>query len=170
MKKLLFVLTLSVMCYANASHAQGTFETQTDPVTGGELYRGDVTFDDLSHFAWQSEGYKNYQPDPAAIAILQQSLNQYQLIVFLGTWCEDSHLLMPQLEKILHQAGFAPDAVQLVAVDRNKTSPSGLEKEYDVQFVPTILVIQEGAVKGRIVENAYPSLEKMLADIVQKED
>lgn len=158
------------MSFAANTFAQQPYETLPDPQTGVDLYRGSVTFKDLGSFNWQTEGYKNYQPDSEATAYLKQHLSAFQIVVFLGTWCEDSHLLIPQFQKILEAAGYPLDKVNMVAVDRAKTSAKGLEKEYSVQFVPTIILLKEGKERGRIVEGAYPSLEEMLVDIVEMSD
>lgn len=156
------------MAVSNQTFAQGEFERAPDPVAGGELYRGNVTFEDLGNFNWQTEGYQNYQPNSEVIASLRQHLTGYEVTVFLGTWCEDSHLLLPQLQKILEAAGYPLETVKMIAVDRLKTSPEGLEKQYNIQFVPSIILSRDGREQGRIVENAYPSLEKMMMDILEK--
>lgn len=139
----------------------------TDAQTGENIFRGDVTFQDLSHFNWQTEGYKNYQPDSAAIAYLKQHLAAYRIRVYLGTWCEDSHLLIPQLQKILEEAGYPLQEVKMIAVDRQKTSPEELEKQDHIQFVPTIILSRDGKEKGRVVEGAYPNLEAALVKIIK---
>lgn len=168
MKYILFVFSFLLMSASYSALAQGHYESVTDPQTGNQLYRGDVTFQDLGSFNWLAEGYQNYQPDSEAIAYLKQHLGSYQLVVFLGTWCEDSHLLIPQLKKVLEAAGYPFEALNMVAVDRMKTSPEGKEKQYNVQFVPTLILMRDGKEAGRIVESVPQPLEKELVKMIMQ--
>jgi len=156
------------MTSANAAFAQGGYEKVTDRETGSPMYRGDVTFDDLSHFEWLGSGYGSYQPGSEAIAFLKQQLPAFQMLVFLGTWCEDSHILVPQLQKILSAASYPLAQAHLIAVDRAKTSPGGLEQQYHITNVPTIILLRDGVEQGRIVESVQQPLEQELVQLVQK--
>lgn len=42
---------------------------------------------------------------------------------------------------------------------RYKTSPSGLEKEHGIRFVPTLIVLKGKRELGRITENPVSSVE-----------
>jgi thiol-disulfide isomerase/thioredoxin len=84
----------------------------------------------------------------------------------MGTWCEDSQLQIPSLFKVLDEAGFNPNHYTLITVSEEKDTPNGLEKDKDINFVPTIIVSMEGEEIGRIVEYPIENLEKDLENIL----
>ncbi len=92
-----------------------------------------------------------------------------QLVVFLGTWCEDSHVIIPKLFPFLDAAGFSNDRLTVIGVDRNKKTISHLSDAFNVTNVPTVIVMKEGKELGRVVEYGhYGMVEKELAEIADK--
>lgn len=135
----------------------------------GVIYSGPCTFDDLAalkpfHLARQSRRYK---PDSEKLAALADKLPAYTMIVFLGTWCTDSYELIPKLYRILNETNYPYDALQLYALDRNKAGKGGEEKPYHITRVPTIILLQDGAEKGRITETVTKDLETDLLRIIE---
>ena len=94
-----------------------------------------------SDYSWYGTELDNYSTDKASIAQLKKrGISSYQILVFLGTWCDDSHREFPRLVKILQEAGYPMDKLQIIAVNRKKESPEGEEGPYNIQRVPTIVV------------------------------
>lgn len=144
--------------------AQQTYTVSPDTTTGGLTYLGTFTFTDLQaepKFGWMKAGAAAYQPDAAKMAQLQPLLAKKGMaaIVFLGTWCDDSQLLVPQLYTVLQNAGFPASQVTLFGTDRSKHVPGGQHTTYSITRVPTILIIQDGKELARITENVQVSLE-----------
>jgi thiol-disulfide isomerase/thioredoxin len=81
------------------------------------------------------------------------------VVVFLGTWCSDSRREVPHFLKIADQAGIPMSRITLFALDRQKQSPDGTAKHYDIDRVPTFVFLKEGEEVGRIVETPKTTLE-----------
>ncbi|RYF89601.1 MAG: thioredoxin, partial [Chitinophagaceae bacterium] len=95
---------------------------------------------------------RNYTPTPALVQALQKATGNTQLVVFGGTWCEDSHFILPKLFKAQSQAGFPDNAVTFFGVDRNKKTIGGITNALKITNVPTIIVMKDGKEVGRVVE------------------
>ncbi len=121
---------------------------------------------------WYTKEHDEYTLDETTIAQLKkEKLNGYQITVFLGTWCEDSHREFPRLMKILEAVDYPTEKLSIIAVNRKKESPSGEEGQSNIQKVPTIIVKKYGKELGRIIE--FPKsgfIEKDLLEIIQKDN
>jgi thiol-disulfide isomerase/thioredoxin len=82
-------------------------------------------------------------------------IKQYNIVVFLGVWCSDSKELVPAFVNYLNNIGVNKDNIYFYALDESKQSKDKLEKEMDVNFVPTFIWIDKetGIEKGRIAIN-----------------
>jgi thiol-disulfide isomerase/thioredoxin len=86
----------------------------------------------------------------------------------MGTWCEDSHFIIPQLLALLDSAKFPTEKCSLIGVDRNKKTVGRLSEALNVTLVPTILVFKNGKELGRVVEfGKYGMFDKELAEILR---
>ena len=142
---------------------------------GSEItYTGVFTFKDLlkeSSFDWLEQGIIDYAPDMDAALELKKHIKNYKLLIFLGTWCEDSQELIPELFKVLYRAGVDYKNLQLIGLDREKTTYSKAAKElvakYEVSLLPTIVVLDKsGKEAGRITETVSNSVEEELLAIL----
>lgn len=152
--------------------AQNTnYDISKDPKNGELTFRGPITFDDLfkePSFGWLKSGVEEYKPEEHALSILREELGKYSIVVFLGTWCDDSHYLIPRLQKVFQLTGYPPGMLAVYGVDREKTTKGGEEKKYGVTLVPTIILFNsEGKEAGRITESAQKSIEADLVGIVK---
>jgi thiol-disulfide isomerase/thioredoxin len=166
MKKILLFMT---MMTSITSFAQSNFETATDEQNGSVVFKGNISFNDLQTektFEWFQKS-KAYIPDAASITFLKDNLSRYRMVVFMGTWCEDSHYLIPRLHKVLSEAGYPMAEFTMYGVDRTKTTKDGAHEQYKVSKVPTIILIQNGIEKGRITETAQKSVEADLVNIIK---
>ncbi|WP_294219251.1 thioredoxin family protein [uncultured Chryseobacterium sp.] len=121
---------------------------------------------------WYTKEHDEYALDQKAISELRkQKINSYNLIVFMGTWCEDSHRDFPRLIKILEELKYPEGKMTIIAVNRKKESPSGEEATYNIQKVPTIIVQKYGREIGRIIEMPTTGyIERDLVEILKKDD
>lgn len=120
-------------------------------------------------FHWYAEAQKIYTPPAAAVEAFQQKKDSVQLLVFMGTWCEDSHFIIPRLFKLTDAAGFSDERITLIGVDRNKKTLSHLTDALGVTNVPTIIVMKKGKEIGRVVEyGSTGSFDKELGEILTK--
>lgn len=94
-----------------------------------------------------------------------QALQGLSLLVLFGSWCHDSEREVPRLLKLLNQSGVKLQSLQLHAVNQQKQHPAQLHLQYQLQYTPTIVVLQGNTELGRIVERPIVSLAADLATI-----
>ncbi|RKS98142.1 TlpA family protein disulfide reductase [Chryseobacterium defluvii] len=121
---------------------------------------------------WYVKEHDEYALDQKAVEQLKKNkINSYNLIVFMGTWCEDSHRDFPRLMKILEELKYPDNKLTIIAVNRKKESPTGDEGRYNIQKVPTIIVEKYGKEIGRIIEMPTTGyIERDLVEILKKDD
>ena len=99
MKKIVFLLSMLLVVYT--SDAQNRFETLVERPNEKSLV-GVLSKEVLSNessFTWFAENYKAYQAHAGGLATLKNYRDSIQLLAFMGTWCEDSHFIIPRLCK-----------------------------------------------------------------------
>jgi thiol-disulfide isomerase/thioredoxin len=121
---------------------------------------------------WYVKEHDEYSLDQKAISELKkEKIGSYDVVVFMGTWCEDSHRDIPRLMRILEEVNYPDSKLTIIAVNRKKESPTGDESLYNIQKVPTIIVKRYGKEVGRIVEMPTTGyIERDLAQILKKND
>ena len=123
--------------------------------------------------AWFDSGYTSYAPRSEAMTALATSLDSVEIEVYLGTWCSDSTRDVPRLHRVLDDAAFPTDRLEMVALsDRPgefKHSPAGKERERLVHRTPTIVISREGRELGRIVQNSRNRIEEDIVAILNDE-
>ncbi|MEY8760112.1 thioredoxin family protein [Chryseobacterium tongliaoense] len=146
-------------------------ETQND----GKMLLGNQLKDQFlkaPYADWYVKEHDEYTIDEKAVAELKKlKLASYNIIVFMGTWCEDSHRDFPRLMKILEEVKYPDNKLTIIAVNRKKESPTGDEGRYNIQKVPTIIVEKYGEELGRIIEMPKTGyIERDLVEILKKDD
>lgn len=134
---------------------------------GAEDYRyhvGDITRAQLfeAYPAFQAQ-YDDYDVGDISSVMVAE----LRIEVLFATWCHDSEREVPRLLKILETAGVESSAVELVALDFNKTEPKGRAALQGLEYTPTFVFSVAGEEIGRIVERPDKSLEASLANIVR---
>jgi len=121
---------------------------------------------------WYVKEHDEYALDQKAVSELKkEKIGTYDMIVFMGTWCEDSHRDFPRLMKILEAVNYPENKLNIIAVNRKKESPTGDESLYNLQKVPTIILKRYGKEIGRIVEMPTTGyIERDLVEILKKND
>ncbi len=123
--------------------------------------------------SWFKPNYENYEVDHAIITQLSPKLNNFKLLLFLGTWCGDSKREVPRFFKILEAADFPIENLKIVAVDGRKDnykkSPNGEEWGLNILRVPTIIFYKNGREINRIIETPNKSLEADMLKILTTE-
>ncbi|MCW9036857.1 thioredoxin domain-containing protein [Altibacter sp.] len=124
-----------------------------------------------SYASWYVENFQNYHPNTVVVDSFKETLSQYTITAFMGTWCGDSKREVPHFYKILEAAQFPLDRLTVVAVhneqDNYKQSPGGEEEGLNIHRVPTFIFYKDGKEVNRIVESPVASLEEDIAAIVQ---
>ena len=133
----------------------------TGPAERRELQTG-------SFGSWFNPSYSEYSVDQSLVEELKPMLQDVEITLFMGTWCGDSMRETPRIYKILDAAGKTQD-IELITVDRAKTTPQGLEEGKDIKRVPTLILSKDGKELGRIVEYPIESLEADMLKILKGE-
>ena len=143
-----------------------------DEEDGGEMLLGKIDRAglQLEQFnAWYVENDSLHQVDTTLISGLKLNLKPLTIKVFMGSWCEDSQKLVPSLFKVLDAAEFDYSNIEMIAVDHDKKTPNGLEMDYNIEYVPTLIFSENGEELNRIVEYEIETLEKDMFKIVNKQ-
>lgn len=101
--------------------------------------------------------------------LIKQWMHEYRVIIFLGTWCSDSQELLPQIHNYFTFLNLPESDVIYYGLEENKTSTNKWEEQFNVTFVPTIIIVDKttGKEKGRIVERFTSSLTEDLYEILK---
>lgn len=117
---------------------------------------------------WYQQGYEAYSPNKKMSKKLSKDLQEYDIVIFAGTWCPDTRNLLPKFAKVLDQTGIEQDNIQLYLVNRSKSTPGGETDTYEIKSVPTFIFIKDGKEVGRIVEKVNKSVEADIYYIIKK--
>ncbi len=101
---------------------------------------------------WYAASEKIYTPNADVVAALQAAKGKVNLVIFGGTWCEDTQFILPKFFKLQEQAGFADNAISFFGVDRSKKTLGNINEAFHITNVPTIIVMKDGKEVGRVVE------------------
>lgn len=167
---------LFVLVLAGQLNAQTTYEEIKMP-NGYTFLLGEITasnFEAEPYQDWYGTNYENYMVDQSLVKLFKKKLKQHEILLFLGTWCGDSKREVPRMLKILEAANFPEEQLKIVALDRRKDNYkkglNGEEKGWNVQRVPTLILLKDGKEVNRIVERPIDSLEEDLLSILTKSD
>ncbi|KJD31738.1 tetratricopeptide repeat family protein [Tamlana nanhaiensis] len=139
---------------------------------GKEVLLGEINKTGLtqnSFGTWFNKNYNDYVANKSLIKKLKDSLNTYQIKVFLGTWCGDSKREVPRFYKVLEAAKFPENNLQVFALnnteDAYKQSPNHEEKGLNIHRVPTFIFYKNGKEVNRIVELPVETFERDIYNI-----
>lgn len=108
---------------------------------------------------WVSEAMAA-EPDLEAADRLLQTIAGAEVVVYLGTWCDDTRRELARLWWALDSLGVeAPPELVYVAVDRSLTEPADRLAGVDLIRVPTFVVKRGESEVGRIVEESPNGIE-----------
>ncbi len=118
-------------------------------------------------FPWFKKMYDLSTPDAQAVRVFREKATAFHIVVFGGTWCEDTHNLLPGFFKLIDQSGFPADHILLIATDRAYQSAFDLSAIFHIVNVPTFIIMKDGHEVGRVVEyGKYGDITKELGEIV----
>jgi len=108
---------------------------------------------------WVSEAMAS-QPDLEATDRLLQAIDGAEVVVYLGSWCDDTRRELGRFWWALDSLAVeGPSQVTYVAVDRSLTEPADQVAGVGLIRVPTIVVRRGGVEQGRIVEESPNGIE-----------
>jgi hypothetical protein len=162
-----FILT----AWSLSLSAQSGYIRSRDSTTGQTIFQGIISEEILRNeasFQWMNVNLSGYQPDSLAYKLLAKHKDSLHMLIFLGTWCEDSQQIIPKLFSLLHKTTIPKESISLLGVDRQKKTLGYLSESFQISRVPTIIILKNGIERGRIIEyGKYGNIEKDLRDILQ---
>src|SRR5690606_6287744 len=121
-----YIWTAALLFLFNfTSMAQYTSDFEAIESENGDelIFKGFCTFADLNSITafHLEEAADKYQPNDAVMESLRSKIQDYNLVVFLGTWCEDSHNLIPKLYRVIRESELDVEkALVIHGLDRAK--------------------------------------------------
>ncbi|WP_111685382.1 thioredoxin family protein [Winogradskyella tangerina] len=123
---------------------------------------------------WFNKNFNNYAPKSTVIKAIESALKNYEITIFMGTWCGDSKREVPRFYKILEACNYPMNQLTVVALSRQsdsyKQSPQHEEAGLNIHRVPTFIFYKDGEEVNRIVEHPVNSLEDDIQNIVTVND
>ncbi|MBT8259785.1 MAG: thioredoxin family protein [Bacteroidia bacterium] len=119
---------------------------------------------------WYNQNYSDYNVNDSLASLVKSNLKSVKIKAFLGTWCEDSQREIPNFIKILKHIDFNSKDLDIVAVNREKKTPQGLENNLNIINVPTFIFYKNGEEINRIVEYPLESLEQDMLKILTNQN
>jgi hypothetical protein len=156
MKLFILIAVLSVLSVISMVHAQDN-KIIIDEKSGKSLLIGNCNREALkdTNFAWWFDSqYENYDIDKEILNSVKEKINDYNIIVVMGTWCSDSRRVESE--------------TTLISVDRNMKGVSDEVNHLLIEYVPTFIIYNENKDEevGRIIESPINTLEEDLQSII----
>lgn len=176
MKKILVVTSALFMMFTGKAQNEGAstpvtnkpYETinKNNEITLKGLLNRKVLESDTT-FKWFKNNYALGMADASAVQAFQQKKDKFHVIIFGGTWCEDTQNLLPVFYRLADKSGLPDSSITLIGVDRNKQTLDNLSEAFEIVNVPTFIVMHDGKEVGRVVEyGKYGQIDKELGEIV----
>ena len=165
------ILALSFICLIAACSATKKVSTNYQVLDdkGKKMLKGTINralLEKDTAFAWFKESMQYGKPNDAAVTAFQQNKSKFTMLIFGGTWCEDTQNLLPKFYKLVDKSGYPESNITLIAVDRQKQALNNLNITYNITNVPTFIVLKDGKEVGRVVEYGKGDIVKELGEIV----
>jgi thiol-disulfide isomerase/thioredoxin len=165
--------TTTTTSSSTSSSSEMAVETKTksnmqEGMLVGEFDKADLEQEAFSK--WFNEGYSEFNPSEEAMATIRENISDYEIVAFMGTWCPDSRRETPKVFKILDEAGYNLSNLTFYGVNRQKTTTDNIEKEFDLNRVPTVIFLKDGKEVNRFVEYPRETIEEDFAKIVSGEE
>ncbi len=167
MKKSVLFLLILLSGYVVSAQAEVKIEPGGTKIIKGFMTRDELSTD--SSFKWFAQNQKGFSPDKNAVEAFKINKDSVNLVIFGGTWCEDTQNLLPKFFAMADAAGFPQDRITMLGVDRSKKTIQHLSEAFNVTHVPTIIIMKNGKEIGRVVEyGKYGMIDRELGEILIK--
>ena len=174
-QSLIFIFILTILISCRTSDKMIVNKKLTDS-EGETILFGQITRDALkqSDFStWYTYEYNSYVPDRNVINKIKNKIKIYNIEIYFGTWCSDTHEQLPRFLKILDVTNYPQRKLKLYALNRKKESLYGEQNQKNIVSIPTFILYKANHNPkrrdieiGRIVESPNESLELDLYKIL----
>lgn len=111
--------------------------------------------------AWVADAYAD------TVDVLEAHKHDVTYKIWCGDWCKDCRAQLPDFGAALREAGIPADRIVEHPLDQDKQG-EGVD-EYDIEFIPTVVVERDGTEITRYVEQEGLPIAVYLADRLRKE-
>jgi thiol-disulfide isomerase/thioredoxin len=112
--------------------------------------------------------YVEYAPGSDAVEAIYNVKQPVQIKVFFGDWCKDSKVVVPAFIKTMEFADNTNIEVTYINLTPDKTQPQQQLQGWNVNKLPTFIVLSNETEIGRIVATPKNRIETDLAEILSK--
>ncbi len=140
-------------------------KNQGENIINGRVSKSD--FMGSKVFSWFDKEYKNYTINPDLIAQLKLKSTNLKILIFGGTWCDETQRELPRFIKIIDEIGIQNSSIEMYMLDRKKQCNYFNVSIFNVTNVPTFIFFQNGIEIGRIIESPKKSLEEDMIEIFE---
>jgi thiol-disulfide isomerase/thioredoxin len=131
-------------------------------------YIGQFKLEDLlEHDQRYADGAFIYIPNAEAVEVFRSIEKPVLIKLFYRTDCGDSVREVPRFIKTIQVADNPAISVDVIGVNVAKDEPADLLAGWNIERVPTFIVMFEGKEIGRVVETAQDLIETDLAAILK---
>lgn len=184
MRQIILLLVFSLIISCNQLNKSKKTEKETveeiiipeailgKDLEGNEILVGSVSYAQMKKFTntWFKPEYNFYKVNGERLAQIKPLLDNKNVVLIMGTWCEDSQREVPGMMKILDQAGYDTTSMKIIAVDEDKRTKNGIEERYAPSYVPALIFFEGENEINRIVEFPINTLEQDILDILSGKD
>jgi thiol-disulfide isomerase/thioredoxin len=164
--KIFFSILIIFLSYTNL---------QSQDITITDTVKKDYPVGQMSWMEWQEKAgwnsydAKEYEIPYNFIDLLKENIvgRKIEFILFGASWCSDSKKGLPELYKLFTLMSFDFKKVILIGVNREKLDPDNNSRIYNIEKVPTLIVLEGDKEIGRIVEVPLLSWYEDLLEILK---
>ena len=168
----IFLSILQISCNSNLTQKKSAFNKEIQipdslkgkDIEGNEILLGDININQLKEFT--KDWLNNYNPNSNTLAKIKPLIKNKDIVLIMGTWCEDSEREIPGFINILESISYDTAKIRIIAVDEDKITPNFIEKDYELINIPTIIFYDNKNEINRIVEFPIKSIEEDMLDIL----
>ena len=169
MKKILF-LSYIIIIACNSKSQQKPLEVNEVKSTSGEIILlGEINLANLQTSRvtpWFNKEFDRVNINYKKAKDLKPFTEGLKILVFMGTWCDDSHRELPPFFKMLLAMNFDQKHLKIFAMSEEKSTPSNFEQGFEINNIPTIIFFKNGKEINRFVEFPVETLESDIQKII----
>jgi len=158
MLKLIQIIAITILLSCNVMN-QSTYPT------------GEFSWDKWQTVSgWEDHAASDYFPNSKYVDTIKILSDDRELsyLIFTASWCPDSKSETPKMFKLFDTLDIPLSSVRLFGVDREKHEPTNTYLNYDLQRVPTLIILENEVEIGRIVEYPIKTWEEDLVEILKR--
>ena len=110
---------------------------------------------------------EQYTPDEDVVQRLRAVHRHAAFRVFIGTWCFDSEKHVPPFDVLIREVSNPYFTVEYYGVDRDMCDGIRMARSFNIQYVPTFILMEKNTEIGRVVETPKVSIGEDILNILE---